>query len=577
MKNFALFTLLIVTISITAQNTLQEISVIDPNNLTTISANRDKGTDYSRLENYAHGITFFTNKESAVVCCAYQHLSYFKNNQISERDPWFIHVQMDNKTGDEQRLIASLNAAKENGCLSGLNSFPYKTCNSYQEYNEASKFEAILNTMEYGRLQSPSIELIKTALDKGYPVITYFEKNNKFRKAILGAPYIWGDYDIPVGLSTSVNQGSEVEYEMGIIVGYEYYTSQYSNYTFSGDVFIMQIPTGELYYNNGVPYNESVMIRVQFTELNTSYFKYAVVPYNPCKDLMPQISGKDELVCDEEYSVNCPTNATVQWSVSPLLDIVSGAQSNKAIITQAPVISTQSFIDDMPITTEISPELYKSTISATFTKKGLKYSTSKNVKLIANETPEVTIDGGNTNVLHTNKSSILQVTNLTDFNDNDIAWSLVSSAGSATLSANRGRSITVTPSSRVRNVTINVTNTVGCAPQNTKKLSFLVMMGGIGMSFNNPADDVLNIQLKNNSENKQNNNEELPLYKQAGFDDETFELEMLDKQSKVVRRMTVEGGVSSIQMNLKGLLPDVYVLRLLSEGQLIDSQKVIVR
>lgn len=97
------------------------------------------------------------------------------------------------------------------------------------------------------------------------------------------------------------------------------------------------------------------------------------------------------------------------------------------------------------------------------------------------------------------------------------------------------------------------------------------------MSFNNPAKGILNVQIDEKYEKNNNITNELSLYEQEEYQNKNYQLELVDKNNKVVRYQTIENSSASVQFNLNDLQPDVYVLRLISDNQLIDSQKVIVQ
>lgn len=581
MKNFIIPMLLFISITISAQTSLQSIPVINPDTLPIITANRTLSRGYAKLKNYYQDEICYANQESEVVCYAFQQLAYSKYKKFiipkdstsARRESWFIHVQMDNESNnEEQRLISALNIAKTKGCLKnkGIGT-PYPITDSYDKYSEYDKFEALLNTMDYGRLQSPSPDLIKKALNKGYPIIVYFKDCNYFHHSLYD-PHIFGDYDIAVGTKANLPAESNTKHAMGVIVGNEYYVSNDGSYIFEDEVFLMQVLYGKL--GTDERGYSSQMVRVQVSILDTDIFEYAIIPYNLCPDLLPTIEGKDNLVCEEVYSIAPLKNTSIQWSVSKLLSIASDNQSNQVTVTPISVLEAEpQKSKDIGITI-LPPAMPKHIVYATCTKSGVKYTVSKEIKLISNETPTVTLNGGTSYVLE--KPSKLEVTNLSKFRDEDIVWSLVSSTNGASLSSNFGRSITVTPM-QLGNIKIKVTNTAGCEPHNSKILNYYSVVQVIAMSFNNPAKGILNVQIDEKYENNNNITNELSLYEQEEYQNKNYQLELVDKNNKVVRYQTIENSSASVQFNLRDLQPDVYVLRLISDNQLIDSQKVIVQ
>ena len=160
-----------------AQTSFNSVTTITPSSLPQLNGNiyqRDNTTCLLHGYNY-EDMSCETSRESEVVSFAVRNLAVAKYGSWSNAEftPDFIENRITTTNNIEQNLLSALNVVKAEG-------IPSISFESYQDEDKVI-FDASFNTINYGKLQSASDpNLIKSTLNKGYPVIIYFKYCNIF-------------------------------------------------------------------------------------------------------------------------------------------------------------------------------------------------------------------------------------------------------------------------------------------------------------------------------------------------------------------------------------------------------------
>ncbi len=535
-----------------AQTSFNSVTTITPSSLPQLNGNiyqRDNTTCLLHGYNY-EDMSCETSRESEVVSFAVRNLAVAKYGSWSNAEftPDFIENRITTTNNIEQNLLSALNVVKAEG-------IPSISFESYQDEDKVI-FDASFNTINYGKLQSASDpNLIKSTLNKGYPVIIYFKYCTAYQR---GIEYhnVWDDF-----IPTSIRSVPEESYLSAIIIGYQNFSvpSAYQN----KQCFIMYCPKEP---NKDFEHIESSIIYVPFDSVATNIFDYAIVPHSLSPYKYPtEIEGPDYLACTKTYQVsNLPPTATISWrKESSQISLIGSTTSNSVNVSY--VYGTQNnsvepyFMD---------PTIQVPKIIATITYNGHSLELEKRLYVTNNIAPSVTVQGimMGSSRLFSGSTYTFEVTNAEYSDDSSIVWDITLPNGAKQYKT--GKNIQITPTSS-GTLKLNVENIDGCTPNNISSYSYSVM--GFGqLQYNNPASETLYVQIVEQNENSRAISDKLNYY------DDEYTLELYDKNTTLVRKVRIQPNASQIQIPVSDLMPGYYYLRLVIDNQVVNIEQIII-
>lgn len=540
-----------------AQTSFNSVTTITPASLPQLNGNIDnKNNNECHLYGYLHkDSTCFSNMESEVVSFAVRNLAVAKYGSWSDAEfnPEFIENRITTTNNIEQNLLSALNVVKSEG-------IPSISLASCQDENKVI-FNASFNTINYGKLQSANdTNLIKSVLDKGYPIILYFQTCDGYRKAFReNSDDTWGG-----DMTTNTYPRNTESYTSAVIVGYK--SVDVSGYAKQHNCFILYCPNtkGELFL--GELFLEAHTIYVPFDTVATNIFDYAIVPHSLSPYKYPtEIEGPDYLACTKTYQVsNLPPTATISWrKESSQISLIGSTTSNSVNVSYVYAAQNNSvepyFMD---------PTIQVPKIIATITYNGHSLELEKRLYVTNNIAPSVTVQGimMGSSRLFSGSTYTFKVTNAEYSDDSSIVWDITLPNG--TKQYKTGKNVQITPTSS-GTLKVNVENIDGCTPNNISSYSYSVM--GFGqLQYNNPASETLYVQIVEQNENSRAISDELNYY------DDEYTLELYDKNTTLVRKVRIQPNASQIQIPVSDLMPGYYYLRLVIDNQVVNIEQIII-
>ncbi len=560
-KLFINIVICFVTNMLFAQTSFNSVTTITPSSLPQLNGNiYQKDNTNCFLYGYDYGdMLCTTSRESEVVSFAVRNLAVAKYGSWSDAEftPIFIENRITTTNNVEQNLLSALNVVKSEGIPSISFEFEETEIPGYTE----SSFDAALNTINYGKLQSASdTNLIKNVLDKGYPVIVYFQSCREYIDATLETYVrsIWGE-----SLATGINRNiSEEPYLTAVIVGYE----KVNIYSRNQEelCFIMYCPN-EINIIDNVEWNSKI-IYVPFCKVAENIFDYAIVPHSlsPYKYPPTEIEGPDYLVCTKTYQVsNLPPTATISWRKESTQIVLIGSTTSNSVTASYAYIAQNNSVEPYLI----NPTITVPKIIATITYNGHNLELEKRLYVTNNIAPSVMVEGPMmASRLYSGSTYTFKVTNAEYSDDSSIVWDITLPNG--TKQYKTGKNVQITPTSS-GTLKVNVENIDGCTPNNISSYSYSVI--GFGqLQYNNPASETLYVQIVEQNENSRAISEELNYY------DDEYTLELYDKNTTLVRKVRIQPNASQIQIPVSDLMPGYYYLRLVIDNQVVNIEQIII-
>lgn len=542
-----------------AQTSFNNVTTITPSSLPQLNGNiyyKDNIT--CLLYGYDHvDQTCIACRESEVISFAARNIAVAKYGSwdAAEFTPVFIENRATITNNIEQNLLSVLNIVKTQG-IPSISFEPDRNTFMLND-EEGAAFDASLNTINYGKLQSANdTNLFKNILDKGYPIIVYFQSCPAYNNALTNTNNIWGEDSGP-----STGSSKTIEpYLTAVIVGY---TREHINgYARDENRFIMYCPNtadGEQIQS------KSTIIKVPFDTITANVLDYAIVPHSLSPYKYPtEIEGPDYLACTKTYQVsNLPPTATISWRKESFYLNISAGQ-NTSMVTINPVHfaapnNAKAFNPGLQIQ---SPKLI-----ASITINGKNIELSKSLEVVNNVAPSLTIkESLFLSRLIVGSTYTFQVNNANNFNENSIVWDITLPNG--TKQYRTGTEVKITPTSG-GTLRINIENIDGCEPNNMASYSYSTISLAY-MQYNNPATETLYVQIVEQNENSRGANNEL------NYSAEEYTLELYDKNTTLVRKINVPQNALQIQIPISDLTPGYYYLRLLIDNQVVDIKQIII-
>ena len=559
---FILLSCFIANIAFT-QTSFDNIITITPSSLSTIDANiLQKNNTTCMLYGYDHkDYVCAKSMESECISYAIRNLavSKFGSWEDAEYTPIFIENRYTATDNIELNLLSALNVAKTQG-IPSISFEPFPEADLLINESDAI-VDASWNTINYGKLQfANDTNLIKNTIDKGYPVIVYFQSCDDYKNTHIPEDYansIWGE-----SFTTNLNRTiSDNPYKVAVIVGYELIDIPSRNrYEFC---FTMYCPK-EL--SDGYQMWVSNTIYVPFYKIAENIFDYAIVPHSLSPYKIPTtIEGPNYLSCTKNYQVsNLPPSATISWMAESLfLNISSGQNTPNITVTPTTTTLQPTTYANLPGFQVQTPRLI-----ANININGQNIELTKDITIVESVAPTMKIKNVNTLFpkLSSGKTYTFQVTNAELSDNNSLIWDITQPNGVKQYKI--GKEVDITPNSG-GTLRISIENTDGCQPNNISSYSYSVLPFII-MQYNNPANETLNIQIVEQNENART------LSLEQNYYNGKYTIELYDENTTLVRKIECEENTPFLQIPISSLTPGYYYLRLIVNNQLIDVKQVII-
>lgn len=547
-----------------AQTSFNDITTITPASLTQLNGNiYQKDNTKCFLYGYDYeDLSCETSRESETVSFAIRNLAVSKYNSWSDAEftPIFIENRITVTDNIEQNLLSALNIVKTEGIPNRSFEFDETAIPG----NAQTAFDASLNTINYGKLQSASdTTLMKNILDKGYPIIIYFQSCYEYNVANIddgdngNNKHIWGE-----SITTGPNRSTSTNlYLTAVIVGYEEIDIHSRNQ--KELCFIMYCPK-EIHTTYNVVWDSNI-IYVPFYKVAENIFDYAIVPHSLSPYKYPtEIEGPDYLSCPKTYQVsNLPPSATVSWrKESYFINISSGQNTSTVTVTPTQFVSPTS-------TNAVNPgiQLQMPKLIATITINGKTTELTKSIEIASDIAPSVTVkESLMLSRLIVGSTYTFQVTNASNFDENSIVWDITLPNG--TKQYKTGSEVQITPTSG-GTLRINIENIDGCSPNNMASYSYSAI-ALVQLQHNNPASETLNIQVV------EPNNNSRALSSETNYYSGEYTLELYDQNTTLIRKINCKKNNPQMQISVSDLMPGYYYLRLIIDNQIIDVKQVII-
>lgn len=452
-------------------------------------------------------------------------------------------------------MIQVANAAVTYGCCS-MFLMPYDQDNCTIAPSNIQNFDAILNRLSYGRLESTiDVDSYKQSLYAGYPIVVNFAVYKSFDD-MWNTNGIWQNND-PIALRG---------YHAACVVGYDDTKQMFKVQNSWGN-------GGDLGY-----------FWVTYSLIEKGCFNEAYVLFNITDDDYPEIQGPSQFCDTAVYTLeNVPAGATIEWKYSPntmrssALRIVRGQGSASATFRRGFIMNGNIVKPPKPIGGTVmkagdgisKPFSGAATVMATVTmNNGTSYTVSKAVTLpplAATETPVVT--GWNNSLWYVDISHTLYVGNCDSVPDDRIVWEVHLPGRSEPIS-HVGRSVTFKPTTS-GTVTVIVANTESCSASNRDTLTHTVRFKPI-ISYANPVRTAGTVEISVSVEEQTADFATVTV----PYDGE-YTLELWSELYGRVR--TVEADAATVQIPLSGLNAGTYFLKLIINNEPITTQQLIIK
>lgn len=262
----------------------------------------------------------------------------------------------------------------------------------------------------------------------------------------------------------------------------------------------------------------------------------------------PYIDGSDAIGCNGKFSIiNLPEDANVTWSISTLLD------NRRLVNIIGP--STEAMVKVARITSpnfgELSQDGIFVTLIADFTTNSTPFRLTKRIQVFGDISPQ--FNTGNLTVMSVGQSKTITELNCTNIPAQYIKWDLyVPGVGRYT---QFGHSVTVNPT-MAGTMSVSVTNLLACnASHSSFSHSFIVINPHFSI-VTNPVNEILSLELFECSDR----NQELTL-------------DISDSMGNLMHKEKITSDYISVNTSM--FLTGVYTIRLLCDGQCIQTDKFI--
>ena len=316
------------------------------------------------------------------------------------------------------------------------------------------------------------------------------------------------------------------------------------------------------------------------------------------------IEGADVL-CDEEvYTLEgLPEGAEVRWSfgeggifyVFPPLEIIDGQGTAQATFKRGGEWQMQVDPDNPTIVKpgKFIPYVGTQTIRARVTMNGSSYTLEKEVTMEEIITPDiagaakvgtVAPPGTVLAMWMQGQAKTLTCTGVNYFTQaqvNNVRWTVTQPNGD--MEYYSGTSITVTPNGMGR-LTVTVTDGNQCHLANSCTAQYLIHGYAIGLNYSNPASGSVDISVVKQAGTAQDGSGGATVMSTASAQQAyeepymgEYRLELWHEVYGMVREMDVEAGNPTVTMDLGGLTPGWYYMRLIADGEMKAVGKLMVR
>lgn len=298
--------------------------------------------------------------------------------------------------------------------------------------------------------------------------------------------------------------------------------------------------------------------------------------------LNPTINGDYKFCNHETFSIsNLPDNATIDWGFVGDQGVemyrcfnITPKSDNKAEYTRR---STLGWIDPSTGETHNGYCSGDHELTATVNVNGYSYKLP-NKSVYLPEFEQTTFES--LPFLGMWRDGMVRkfVVNNPIGDEQNIQWIVSGSAMHSTVTK-VGKQVEITPD-MPGSLNIRVVDQSGCSPYNETSQSFRVV-GIISLVSPNPASGsaMISVRLTDNSDVRTGVASYSAMSSDGGVNEEyrgAYRLELWHKQYGMVRSMDVEEDTPTVQMNLSGLGAGDYILRLIVDGNLVNTQQLRV-
>ena len=486
----------------------------------------------------------------------------------------FNYIHLDNCNGsymiDACRILNTVGV-----CSEKLMPYDWTECDA--PITNEQKFDAALHTVDYYRLNNTTdVDEIKSVLYNGYPVVVGFEMRTGFEECWYeDGSFIWDD------LGTLTGEGAHAV----CIVGYDDSRQMFKVLNSYG----YDSPDGCFWVTYDLVRQRCFHEGYVLTNMNQSKYPTG-------------INGLLILCKEETYTVeNLPDGATVKWGYvgddkpqaypPVVIESTNGASATykrgvqlKDEMEQPPFIGTI-----IPTTSATEPYVGTVTITATVTLNGSTYTLKKDVEMTENIDLSVKEDKQTDPMkpiafYMAGTSVPLSLVHPIDKSiEASIMWQCSFTPATGTMDVLwaptlYGNSVSIQiPSGITGTINITVTNLRGCANIEGHKIK--VMSNIMYIDFTNPASGNVDVSVKETAAGTQEGvaamSADAEVYAEPYMGE--YRLELWHEVYGMVREMDVEAGNPTVTMNLGGLTPGWYYVRLIADGEMKAVGKLMVR
>lgn len=307
--------------------------------------------------------------------------------------------------------------------------------------------------------------------------------------------------------------------------------------------------------------------------------------------LNPVINGDYKFCNDEVFSIdNVPSNATTDWGIKTMtgqyvaqsgLKVASANRSSATYVRDG--LSTLN-----PSTGEITTSYSygKRTLTAKVSMFGQSYDMTKEVDLVEFKNVKFKLSELSSKVFYPGSTRTFCIENPVDGPEGNISW-IVSGSAMHSTKVLSGVKIAVAPD-KVGQMTVTVIDGNGCAPYNETSSSYRVLDLAVIIPVN-PAQGTaeFSVVLRSDGNPEEDDSDAVTAMFTGRYNsvygcyeepyDGAYRIELWHKQYGMVRSVNMAEGNPDTQMNIAGLSPGDYIVRLIVDGNVTDSAQLRVK